>query len=127
MKCLNCGKPVKQTPGKRTKTYCDANCRQKHWLKKSKEANPSKRGPGRPKKTSVIQLDIREIDNVVTEWAGLTVVVKEPIITDNTDVLKQISAIKAEKIPSHRDTLYGRKSWAADQKKRIQELEAKLK
>lgn len=50
MECLICGKQVKQTPGKRAKHYCDANCRQKHWLKKNKESKPKGPGPGRPKK-----------------------------------------------------------------------------
>lgn len=49
MECLNCGELVKQTQGKRAKLYCDANCRQKHWLRKNKKANPPVRGPGRPK------------------------------------------------------------------------------
>lgn len=48
MNCLNCGKKVEQTPGKRAKNYCDPNCRQKHWLKNNKKV--SERGPGRPKK-----------------------------------------------------------------------------
>jgi len=35
MKCLNCGKEVPQTPGKRPRLYCDNKgaCKQKHWVK----------------------------------------------------------------------------------------------
>lgn len=43
------------------------------------------------------------------------------------DILKQISAIRAERVPKERDTVFGRKSWALDQKKRIEELENMLK
>lgn len=32
-KCLNCGKEVIQTPGKKEKKYCDAKCKQQHWHK----------------------------------------------------------------------------------------------
>lgn len=31
--CLNCGKEVIQTPGKKEKKYCDAKCKQQHWHK----------------------------------------------------------------------------------------------
>lgn len=63
MECLNCGKPVRQTPGKRAKKYCDADCRQRHWLKKKKEIDPPTRGPGRPKKEGSILVypnDVKE-------------------------------------------------------------------
>lgn len=51
---------------------------------------------------------------------------KEPEI-DETEIEKQISAIYAEKIPKERDTSLGRKVWASDQRKRISELEERLK
>ena len=31
--CLNCGKGLTQTPGKKEKKYCDAKCKQQHWHK----------------------------------------------------------------------------------------------
>jgi len=39
----------------------------------------------------------------------------------------QIKAVEAEKIPKDRDTLLGRKVWAKEQAKRIEELKNKLK
>ncbi|HEY5391437.1 MAG TPA: hypothetical protein VIJ57_04940 [Hanamia sp.] len=36
-KCLNCGKEVKQTPGKKERKYCDDKCKQKHWQKMKAE------------------------------------------------------------------------------------------
>src|SRR5665213_4064201 len=37
--CLNCGKEVRQTPGKRERKYCDDVCKQKHWQKQKAEKN----------------------------------------------------------------------------------------
>jgi hypothetical protein len=45
----------------------------------------------------------------------------------NADIQKKIDEIKKEKIPKERDTVNGRKAWALDQKKRIEDLKNKLK
>jgi hypothetical protein len=50
-----------------------------------------------------------------------------PVAPTPNEVLEQIKAVKAEKIPSLRDTILGRKSWATEQQKRISDLESKLK
>lgn len=130
MKCLNCEKTVKQTEGKRPKSYCDSSCRQKHWQKKNKEAHPPARKPGRPKKEKKppILLTVTEIDNVIMERDGLTAVRQEPVeLVDKEAIQTQISQIKAEKIPDHRNkSIMGRRSWEGDQKKRIKELEIKI-
>ena len=124
IKCLECGKKVVQTPGKRKKEYCDSTCRTKYWKKSKdlalKQAGKVKKGRGRPKKEvqapkTVIEGPIKEV---------LQEASKE---TAKLGVEAMINAIKAEKIPAHRDTLYGRKSWAIDQQKRIKELENQLK
>lgn len=46
---------------------------------------------------------------------------------EDADIQKRIDEIKAEKIPKERDTPMGRKAWELDKKKRIQELQNKLK
>jgi hypothetical protein len=46
---------------------------------------------------------------------------------DNEAILKQIEAIKTEKIPKERDTPIGRRVWASDQWKRVDELKKQLK
>lgn len=47
--CLNCNTEIEDTPGRRPKQFCGANCRQKYWQKKSREGQePGK--AGRPKK-----------------------------------------------------------------------------
>lgn len=52
----------------------------------------------------------------------------KPEKMDNSALLEQIKAIKAEKCPEHRSkTQMGRKSWEMDQANRIKELESKLK
>lgn len=43
------------------------------------------------------------------------------------EIEAQIKAIKAEKIPPHRDGQFGRKVWQREQEARIQELQSKLK
>lgn len=54
IKCLECGKLVVQTIGKRKKEYCGATCRTKYW-KKTKDAGKEKRKPGRPQKSTLLQ------------------------------------------------------------------------
>jgi len=49
------------------------------------------------------------------------------IPASNEVIQKQIDEIKKEKIPKERDTINGRKAWALDQKKRIEELEKQIK
>lgn len=53
MNCLECGKPVKQTAGKRAKMYCNPSCRSKYFVKQKKADNPNPRKPGRPKKETI--------------------------------------------------------------------------
>lgn len=53
---------------------------------------------------------------------------ENPMAFTNEVIQKEIEAIKAEKCPEHRSkTSIGRKSWELDQKRRIEELEGKLK
>jgi len=51
--CLECGKEVTQTAGKRKKEYCGNTCRVKYYLKKKNEGKP-KGKRGRPKKLLTI-------------------------------------------------------------------------
>lgn len=149
MKCLNCGKAVKQTQGKRAKTYCDEKCRQTHWQKKNKEAHPPARKPGRPKKETVIPEEEVMAEKIIIAVpdaekdkkstidkeaakvlpfnpSKLQQEYEEVAQSEKEDIQKQIAAIKTEKIPKHRDTTFGRKSWAIDQQKRIQKLQNDL-
>jgi len=51
---------------------------------------------------------------------------KEPESDERTVILNQIAAIKNETIPAERNTINGKKVWAADQQKRIDYLLSKL-
>ena len=53
----------------------------------------------------------------------------EPVvaIVDIVDIRAQIEAILAEKIPKERDTFFGRRAWAKEQKQRIESLRNSIK
>jgi len=146
MKCLNCQKAVNQTPGKRPKLYCSPKCKAEYF-KKKQPVDPSKRGPGRPKKSKeneewangvLAENQKNHLNNFAISMPTGVVPGEKPkpefeykgvadTKLNNEAILKEIEAIKSEKIPTERNTSNGRKSWAYDQKKRIQELESKLK
>lgn len=80
-----------------------------------------------------------EIDKVVNDSAELGVSIYKTTdngikhvdpLSDEGDMVMQIAdqikAIRAEKIPEHRNTRIGRISWNDEQQKRISELQAKL-
>lgn len=135
MECLNCKKPVAQTPKKRSKLYCSEKCRVQFFRANASDGKP-KRGRGRPRKidAGVIQAEIRGVKTQLAEKG--TPVLKGPM----KEVLQEVSmenaklgiqaminAVKAEKIPAHRNTsIWGQKSWKLEQQKRIQELEKQL-
>lgn len=45
MKCPNCQKVVKQTPGKREKVFCNSTCRSNFWAKEKRKENGSVNKP----------------------------------------------------------------------------------
>lgn len=49
-KCLFCEKPIKNTPGRRPKKYCDDNCRQKHFQAQRRDNAAANHSPSQPKK-----------------------------------------------------------------------------
>lgn len=51
----------------------------------------------------------------------------KPFAPETSKILDQIAAIRAEKIPESRNTPLGKRSWELDQRKRIEELQNKLK
>lgn len=85
-----------------------------------------------PRLNTLVQLTEKTKNEVYDAPMLTSIVVDEAAYSNQTiDLLKkaiekQISAIKAEKCPKERDTPMGRRSWAVDQHKRIQELQNKL-
>jgi hypothetical protein len=76
--------------------------------------------------SELINRDIRELGLGIykTEKDGSKTYI-DPL-SDKGEILQQIAAIKAEKIPEHRNTPMGRRVWVKEQQKRIAELESKL-
>lgn len=124
MKCLNCINDVPQTPKKRAKLYCSPKCRVEYCRNKKPKGKV-----GRPKKNAEYGKKIAQtvFNSSPPEPRDLSKVkgIADPILVKET-IEREITDIKAEKIPATRDTPMGRKSWALDQKKRIQELEKQL-
>ena len=118
MNCKNCDKELVQLPKKKVKEFCNSTCRSNFWQKqKRKKKKPSKEALSKPEyKTSSAEL-AKGIQSV-------TVVVAT---ADQVDIENKIAAIRAEKIPPERNTVFGKKSWAIDQSKRIEELKNQLK
>jgi hypothetical protein len=126
---------VPQTPKKRAKLYCSEKCRIEFFRKKKPKGKP-----GRPKKENVEigvpKFTINDFEKGLV-LGGYILPSTEQEITEieaitaleahQNGLKEKIAAIKAEKIPKERDTPNGRKSWNFDQKKRIEELQSKLK
>lgn len=138
MECLNCKIDVPQTPKKRPKLYCSERCRVEFFRKKKPKGQP-----GRPRKANVPETkfeknlekgivkkgtieDLVILGQAISKVSGNTIERIDPNLDERAPILKEIAYIKEEKIPKERDTPNGRKSWAFDQKKRIQELEKQL-
>jgi hypothetical protein len=53
MNCLECGKEVPQTKGRRERLFCNNTCKSKYWRKNKKsDGMVPAMGPGRPKKSA---------------------------------------------------------------------------
>lgn len=143
--CANpkCGKELIHVEGRKKKKYCNQKCNNADWQKRhyipSTKIPKTKRIPieeyqklifnSKPLKSETIELlnenvivygleqksyDCDKIDNPQGE----------PNIPNPSkeQIEKQIAEIRKEKIPAHRDTVFGRKSWKIEQDKRINEL-----
>ncbi len=122
-KCLNCGHNFE--PLKPKAIYCSDACRTESYRKKHKKEGAKR---GRPRSIFDGPKLPKNIQDEPKQWVDP----KPPEqkinpVFNNQDILKQISAIKEEKIPKERDTIFGRKMWNYDQQKRVKELENKLK
>lgn len=137
-KCIQCSKELHHVPGRKEKSFCDVNCRNKYfYAKRKKEIEDAKVAfinlPSdyeEVKKIGILTKD-GEIKPLKVKKQGSpknACDVPEQIIQqpEKEAILAQISAIKAEKCPDHRNTSLGRKSWQIEQDKRIQELQNKL-
>lgn len=147
--CLRCTKPLVHVPGRKEKSFCDVNCRNKYFyaqrkkqiedakallvslppdyveikkvaiLTKEGELKPIFPGP-RKKPKNQENLEL-DVNSLPSEKTSYD----GPRI-DEADIREQIKNIKSEKVPKERDTLWGKKSWQIEQDKRVQELENQL-
>ena len=133
MKCMECGEEMEQRQTGRPKRFCSVSCRSNFWQKeKRKEAELYRalKTTDTPEMKAVRKQtadDLMNYGRAITKTTTATTERLEPSI-ENVEILAQIKAIRDEKIPDLRNkSAMGQKSWAIDQKKRIQELESKLK
>ena len=148
-KCLHCSKELKHVPGRKQKSFCNVNCRNKYfYAKRKREVEVAKtallattRNPQNGFLENVLAVNpITPIQAVAlhnaenkdqfTQAHILSKKQADEVFGPNRglpDIQKQIDEIKAEKIPKERDTPMGRKAWEMDKQKRIQELKNQLK
>lgn len=71
MGCLECGKELTQTPGKRAKLFCNVTCRSNYWQKQKRKDAPLKKGsPGRPKKNTGKTKPIKGVDGTIVRLSS---------------------------------------------------------
>lgn len=109
--CLFCQKELTHFEGRKQKSFCNVNCRNKYFYKKRSDLiKQAINGNGKHEEKE-------EEKEVVTETIT---------IPDNEIIQKQIQSIRNEKIPDYRNTPIGKKVWESDQKKKISELQKQL-
>lgn len=122
-KCLTCGKEIQQTAGKRERKYCGDSCRQIGFLKRNKKHQPMK------------CLPFEEWNKMVSDNQALLAQQKkyntqEPrennLASLVYDLERQLKEVKEEKIPDHRNTSLGKRSWEIEQAKKVSDLQGAL-
>jgi len=146
--CKQCNATLTHVEGRKKKSFCDLNCKAKFYYEAKKEpkyvhkstfekvkaerdmylAKLKRENPA----VSGRMIDINKISASVDVSAPETIdekvnnVIKSLVRSDNDAILAQIKAIEEEKIPAERNTTLGKKVWANDQRKRIEELKKLL-
>lgn len=137
--CLQCSKPLVHVHGRKEKSFCDVNCRNKYFYAKRKKeiedakvllvSIPTDYAEVKPLTFAKPHKKPREsayVDPGAEVQLTSECSYDSPKI-DEEAIREQIKAIKSEKCPAHRNTSIGKKSWQMEQDKRIQELENQLK
>lgn len=128
--CLNCPKEITQTEGKRSRKFCSDSCRQQYWVK-SKKAKPLLEEGKLYSYVGGQLIEFVKPNKDAYDGAIINRFVLEEPIMQSTKVLNvhishQIAEIRAEKIPAHRNTSIGKKSWEIEQLNRIGELKKQI-
>jgi len=128
--CKGCGVEITIVEGRRPREFHSDACRNKYYYRQS-SVGVEPKPKGRPKKV-VLMADKktaqkeRDTVNEASKKAVYPLTQDEAGQNPHLATLEAIAAIRAEKIPSHRDTLLGRKAWKQEQDKRIEELQKKI-
>lgn len=126
--CLQCGKELTHVEGRKRKHFCDNNCKNKHFYAERQKLIKAALS-NRP------QISVQDLTKGTQEVKSITeplpttnytITPKPPTTLDEQELKKQIADIRAEKIPAHRDSTLGRKSWQQEQQKRISELQKQI-
>lgn len=148
--CLHCSKPLVHVPGRKEKSFCDVNCRNKYFYAQRKKQIETAKSmladlPSdyiMPKKIGVLTKD-GEVKPLTLPKPNKKPKIQPPAVSDEVvspagpeacdrpeideeAIRAQIKAINAEKCPEHRNTSIGKKSWEMEQKKRIEALKQQL-
>lgn len=125
MGCLECGKKLIQTPGKRAKQFCNTTCRSNYWQKKKRqEAGRGGRKYGRPAKehtkkqaTSrmpvkpIIFIDAAEIPTTTylrgdVSFQDLLTAAKDPV--SDKGQIQQLTKNHKKLTPGQKDMIYSK-------------------
>ena len=134
MECPVCKIEFDEKTGRRPKKFCSDPCKVKFWNSQKKVVvkDYTKQSTGttqnlNEKKETNFTIDTNKPDMVRKSPEGYVEGQDYTYSLSEDQVKKQIEAIRAEKIPDHRNTPMGKRSWQIEQQKRIGELEKQLK
>ena len=108
--CKNCNKEIILSEGRRKKETCSDLCRQAFHQNKIKEFKNKLSPLSEPIKIKSV-LQVMPVINEVPKSSKVNI--------DRLEAEAKIKEIQAEKIPDHRNTSIGKKSWQYEQDKRI--------
>ena len=138
--CLNCGESLVDQSRRNNRVFCNTTCRSNYWQKSNRLEKQGKSVEeiikllAVKKKPKVVHLtpdNKHEFDFLKERAKDIPQETKDKVHRMMNElevegIKKQIEAIRAEKIPAHRNTSMGKRSWEIEQKNRIAELQKQL-
>jgi hypothetical protein len=96
MGCLNCGKDLVQTPGKREKQFCGSKCRISYWQKEKAIEKLANKIPEEKATNARILPDQKEYDEVLEYLKDTGATFKDLIFTHKTWVIGVPGVVKGQ-------------------------------
>lgn len=87
MNCLNCNKPLEQTPGKKAKQFCNVSCRSSYWQKQKRLAEKAPEAAKQEAITSIQPI----LTDAPLEWLPLVPQEVAPALISHTVIYPQKS------------------------------------